>query len=149
MFSDHSSWFVKYQVVLNAILVLSQISSLGEEEEEEDTFLVLKTPQKIYSFTGKWKISVESLSADTSVLLHAVNWNGAVYWASLYGSLLYFKIDVEQLQTLPLPEGLVSSEIMPMCFKESRGHLHLIVYNDLNVSSILERNSLRLSAYVM
>ncbi|KAJ0439492.1 hypothetical protein HanPI659440_Chr16g0652601 [Helianthus annuus] len=105
---------------------------------------------QIYSSdTGKWKISVESLSADTSVLLHAVNWNGAVYWASLYGSLLYFKIDVEQLQTLPLPEGLVSSEIMPMCFKESRGHLHLIVYNDLNVSSILERNSLRLSAYVM
>ncbi|KAM0048101.1 hypothetical protein Hdeb2414_s0008g00270631 [Helianthus debilis subsp. tardiflorus] len=65
MFSDHSSWFVKYQVVLNAIpgafpdtisryafsydfKVIDVVR--GEEEEEEDTFMVLKIRENIIKY---------------------------------------------------------------------------------------------------
>ncbi|KAJ0461876.1 putative F-box domain-containing protein [Helianthus annuus] len=64
MFSDHSSWFVKYQVVLNAIPrafpdIISRyafsydfkvIDLVRGEEEEEDTFVVLKIRENIIKY---------------------------------------------------------------------------------------------------
>ncbi|KAF5761744.1 putative F-box domain-containing protein [Helianthus annuus] len=84
------------------------------------------------SYTGKWKISSESFSADYfTPFWYGVYWNGAIHWAPSCRNPLYFKIEDEQLQTLPLPAKLASSEgyydgAMPMYFGESRGHMHLV-----------------------
>ncbi|KAJ0682911.1 putative F-box domain-containing protein [Helianthus annuus] len=100
---------------------------------------------QIYSSdTRKWKISIESFPTWIASYSHGVYWNGAVYWAPAYGTFspLYFKLDVEQLQTLPLPVQMNPSETRfgEMYFGESRGHLHLIVS---------KRDSLRLNVYEM
>ncbi|XP_022020041.1 F-box protein At5g07610 [Helianthus annuus] len=93
-------------------------------------FLELFQLQTYSSDTGKWKISVESFHAIKPAFFYqGVYWNGAVFWGPYYQNYLYFKLDVEQLQTLPLPVGLPSSQIIAMYFGESRGHLHLIVRN--------------------
>ncbi|XP_076950228.1 F-box protein At5g07610-like [Bidens hawaiensis] len=84
---------------------------------------------QIYSSdTRKWKISIESFSAPKSIFLRPVYWNRAIYWPPYYGTrdYFYFKIDVEQLLTFPVPEELVDDEVL-MYFGESRGHLHSIL----------------------
>ncbi|XP_076926721.1 F-box protein At5g07610-like [Bidens hawaiensis] len=86
---------------------------------------------QVYSSdTGKWKICIESFSTMISEFCYTVYWNGAIHWApdSQSGSkFLYFKLDDEQLQMLPMPpKELVSDEVFTMYFGESRGHLHLI-----------------------
>ncbi|KAJ0642306.1 putative F-box domain-containing protein [Helianthus annuus] len=100
------------------------------------------------SYTGKWKISSESFSADYfTPFWYGVYWNGAIHWAPSCRNPLYFKIEDEQLQTLPLPANLASSEgyydgAMPMYFGESRGHLHL-------VDTAIGENRLHLNVYEM
>ncbi|XP_076940833.1 F-box protein At5g07610-like [Bidens hawaiensis] len=92
---------------------------------------------QVYSSdTRKWKICVESFSAQNLTFCQPVYWNGAVHWAPDCGScnFLYFKLDVEELQMLPVPEGLVSGEML-MYFGESRGHLHLILHNNREADS--------------
>ncbi|XP_076950308.1 F-box protein At5g07610-like [Bidens hawaiensis] len=84
---------------------------------------------QVYSSeTRKWKICIESIFAHPCEFYHPVYWNGAVHWAPGYldNNFLYFKLDVEELQMLPVPEELVSAELSTMYFGESRGHLHLI-----------------------
>ncbi|MFS8027817.1 putative F-box domain-containing protein [Helianthus anomalus] len=69
---------------------------------------------QVYSSdTKEWKISMESFA--TKLFVN--------YW--------YFKIDDQQLHTLPLPLGLIpsDSEVVRKYLGESRGHLHLIAYN--------------------
>ncbi|XP_076954514.1 F-box protein At5g07610-like, partial [Bidens hawaiensis] len=80
------------------------------------------------SDTGKWKICIEYFSAHISEFHHPVYWNGAVHWAPYYldNNFFNFKLDVEELQMLPVPEELVSAELSTMYFGESGGHLHLI-----------------------
>ncbi|XP_076886630.1 F-box protein At5g07610-like [Bidens hawaiensis] len=81
----------------------------------------------IYSSdTGQWKICGESFSIQNPPFCQPVYWNGAVHWTPDSRDLLYFKLDVEQLQTLSVQEGLMSNERSTMYFGESRGHLHLI-----------------------
>ncbi|XP_076950234.1 F-box protein At5g07610-like [Bidens hawaiensis] len=89
--------------------------------------------QMYSSDTGEWKICVESFSAKNPTFRLPVYWNGAIHWAPDFRSddnFLYFKLDVEQLQTLPVPEGLVSYVTSTMYFGESGGHLHLILRKD-------------------
>ncbi|XP_076901784.1 F-box protein At5g07610-like [Bidens hawaiensis] len=106
---------------------------------------------QVYSSdTGKWKLCIESFSAPSMfrdpvnwngesshapvpIFHNPVYWNGAVQWAPHYRSTnhLYFKIDDERLQMLPLPEGFGSDEsYLIMYFGESIGHLHLILRRD-------------------
>ncbi|KAJ0444601.1 putative F-box domain-containing protein [Helianthus annuus] len=97
---------------------------------------------QIYSSDArKWKIAIQSFPASSIFPARpGVYWNGAVYWAPFpdNSNFLYFKMDSEQLQTLPLPVGFICSY-----FGESRGHLHLIAYN------IHQENRLRLNLYEM
>ncbi|KAM0036194.1 hypothetical protein Hdeb2414_s0014g00423431 [Helianthus debilis subsp. tardiflorus] len=92
---------------------------------------------QIYSSDArKWKVSIQSFSSFIiPFFVDGVCWNRAVYWAPcrfnrLNHDIFYFKIDAGQLQMLPLPVGLMSSETVTMYFGESRGHLHLIPYNN-------------------
>ncbi|KAK9051335.1 hypothetical protein SSX86_027962 [Deinandra increscens subsp. villosa] len=98
---------------------------------------------QIYSSeTRKWKISIESFSVDHKpTFKNGVYWNGAIHWAPSYRNLhMYFKLDVEQLQPLPLPEEMKSSPMLIMYFGESRGHLHLILNNHHEKHSMLDLN---------
>ncbi|KAJ0439595.1 putative F-box domain-containing protein [Helianthus annuus] len=91
---------------------------------------------QIYSSDArKWKISIQSFHLPVRFTHPGVYWNGAIYWAPYYGNsnCLYFKLDVQQLQRLPLPEGLMTS-ITLMYFGESRGHLHLIADKNRSLS---------------
>ncbi|KAJ0837469.1 putative F-box domain-containing protein [Helianthus annuus] len=108
---------------------------------------------QVYSSdTKEWKISIESFSASIPIIRHGVYWNRAVYWASLFDNRNYwfFKIDDQQLHTLPLPLGLIpsDSEVVRKYLGESRGHLHLIAYKNfqgdmlhLNVYEMLSDHS--------
>ncbi|XP_076940848.1 F-box protein At5g07610-like [Bidens hawaiensis] len=80
--------------------------------------------QVYLSDTRTWKICVESFHVHNTSFHDPVYWNGAVYWPPRCGNrnCLYFKIDVEKLQLLPL----VDYETL-MYFGESRGHLHFIL----------------------
>ncbi|XP_076902460.1 F-box protein At5g07610-like [Bidens hawaiensis] len=105
---------------------------------------------QIYSSeTREWRVSIECLPGIVPAFGHAVYWNGAIHWASFPSpfnfncELWCFKTDSELLRKLPLPEGLMSYEILTMYFGESRGHLHLIVYN------IREGKRLRVNVYEM
>ncbi|XP_076883785.1 F-box protein At5g07610-like [Bidens hawaiensis] len=130
----HQTDCVHYKVV--CILVL---------EPREDRFQV-----QIYSSeTSEWKISIESFFAHKLGFRGPVYWNGAVHWAPFHDKQLYFKIDDEQLQTLPLPEGVMCSEVWTMYFGESRGHLHLILHTEKPDILNPEENGLRLSVYEM
>ncbi|PWA88113.1 F-box domain-containing protein [Artemisia annua] len=96
---------------------------------------------QIYSSNiGKWKSSNQSFNAPSDTLLSelfeklftcGVYWNGAIHWAPACRDPLYFKLDIEQLQKLPLPLRIASSGgyqvgYIPLYFGESRGHLHLV-----------------------
>ncbi|MFS8027560.1 putative F-box domain-containing protein [Helianthus anomalus] len=108
---------------------------------------------QIYSSdTGKWNICpVTFHSSWLFFQQQRVYWNGAFYWAPSYHNHLYFKIEDEQLQTLPLPLEMAASisSRTTMYFGESRGHLHLIVdvdypetsLNTLNVHEMLSNHS--------
>ncbi|KAJ0461915.1 putative F-box domain-containing protein [Helianthus annuus] len=86
--------------------------------------------QMYSSDTGKWKVSVESFYTVWPFVSNGVYWNRALYWAPTHRKLLYFKIHVEQLEMMPLPEEMMSSlDTYTIYFGESRGHLHLIVYD--------------------
>ncbi|KAJ0683008.1 putative F-box domain-containing protein [Helianthus annuus] len=101
---------------------------------------------QVYSSdTKEWKISIESFSASIPIFRHMVYWNGAVYWASFYdnSNYWYFKIDDQQLHKLPLPLGLIPSEVVTKYLGESRGHLHLIAYDKF------QGGMLRLNVYEM
>ncbi|XP_076921414.1 uncharacterized protein LOC143582812 [Bidens hawaiensis] len=60
----------------------------------------------------RFKSTNGSYALNLSLRQDPVYWNGAVYWPPYYRnrSYLYFKIDIEQLQTLPAQEGLVDDE---------------------------------------
>ncbi|KAK9051332.1 hypothetical protein SSX86_027959 [Deinandra increscens subsp. villosa] len=87
------------------------------------------------SHTREWKISIQSFSVQLSTVetwfigrstfRNGVFWNGAFHWFPSLKENLYFKIDVEKLQSLALPGLKKSFEYIG----ESRGHLHLIVRN--------------------
>ncbi|XP_076954512.1 F-box protein At5g07610-like [Bidens hawaiensis] len=84
---------------------------------------------QVYSSdTRIWKPCIVSFSERLLKFREPVYWNGALHWAPAYqngGRFLYFKLDVEQLSVLPMPEGLVSKTSV-MHFGKSRGHLHLV-----------------------
>ncbi|KAK9051331.1 hypothetical protein SSX86_027958 [Deinandra increscens subsp. villosa] len=83
---------------------------------------------RIYSSdTRKWKISIKSFSVRNPTFREGVYWNGAFHWVppSLQ-DYLYFKIDVQQLQSVALPVEMTAFELHTMYIGESRGHLHLI-----------------------
>ncbi|KAI7744943.1 LOW QUALITY PROTEIN: hypothetical protein M8C21_016842 [Ambrosia artemisiifolia] len=76
-------------------------------------------------------------------LLSPVYLNGALHWAPSYENFFYFKIDVEQIQTLPFPVEWMPSQVLAKYFGESRGHLHLIA------SPYHQENILHLNVYEM
>nr|KAJ0188297.1 hypothetical protein LSAT_V11C900477610 [Lactuca sativa] len=86
------------------------------------------------SDTRKWKISDESLCFPDPFLAafhYIVYWNQAIHWAPYWENQTYFKIDTEELQSLPMPVVVASSESyekwdVPLYFGESRGHLHMV-----------------------
>ncbi|XP_076941734.1 F-box protein At5g07610-like, partial [Bidens hawaiensis] len=114
---------------------------------------------QIYSSeTRMWKISVESFSPNRPFYCQdGVYWNGAIYWAPSKRNHMYFKLDVEQLQTLPLTEEMMMPSEYDYCevyLGESRGHLHLTVYrtcpnysSSLNVYEMLSDHSGRFVKY--
>ncbi|XP_015891117.3 F-box protein At5g07610 [Ziziphus jujuba] len=89
---------------------------------------------EIYSSaTRTWKLSGGPLDApfDIGSSNHGnsgdgVFWNGAVNWISKRHSLLYFNLEEEQLNEMPLPFNPEISNTSFMYFGESRDHLHLI-----------------------
>ncbi|KAJ0935101.1 putative F-box domain-containing protein [Helianthus annuus] len=96
-------------------------------EPDRDLFQI-----QIYSSdTREWKISIETFSASSHVFQQGVYWNGAVYWVTKYHKYLYFKLDVEKLQMMPLPMRFgVRLHVIATYFGESRGRLHLIAYRN-------------------
>ncbi|KAI8032396.1 F-box protein [Camellia lanceoleosa] len=79
------------------------------------------------SETGLWSPSGDPFNSDVSFNL-GVFWNGALHWISTFGGdSLYFNVDEERLETMPMPpipDGW--EERRPRYFRESRDHLHLI-----------------------
>ncbi|CAL5364114.1 unnamed protein product [Camellia sinensis] len=79
------------------------------------------------SETGLWSPSGDPFNSDVSFNL-GVFWNGALHWISTFGGdSLYFNVDEEHLETMPMPpipDGW--EERRPRYFRESRDHLHLI-----------------------
>ncbi|KAL4557172.1 hypothetical protein LXL04_035344 [Taraxacum kok-saghyz] len=107
---------------------------------------------QIYSSdTGKWKISDALFTLSTPYYAsfnYIVYWNQAIYWAPCCVNPLYFKLDTEELQSLPLPLPIASDEgyesgDCPLYFGESRGHLHLVETADRS------SNFLHLNVYEM
>ncbi|XP_022011044.2 uncharacterized protein LOC110910744 isoform X3 [Helianthus annuus] len=78
----------------------------------------------------EWRICPVTFRTDCPVFDMGVYWNGAIHWAPSYRNHLYFKIDAEQLQTLPSPVEMTIFQTLTMYFGESRGHLHLTVLVD-------------------
>ncbi|KAJ0692108.1 putative F-box domain-containing protein [Helianthus annuus] len=86
---------------------------------------------QIYSSdTREWRICPVTFCTDCPVFDMGVYWNGAIHWAPSNRNHLYFKIDAEQLQTLPSPVEMTIFQTLTMYFGESRGHLHLTVLVD-------------------
>ncbi|KAH7520918.1 hypothetical protein FEM48_Zijuj08G0196600 [Ziziphus jujuba var. spinosa] len=89
---------------------------------------------EIYSSaTRTWKLSGGPLDAPFDIgssnhgnSCDGVFWNGAVNWISKRHSLLYFNLEEEQLNEMPLPFNPERSNTSFMYFGESRDHLHLI-----------------------
>ncbi|KAD4584195.1 hypothetical protein E3N88_21796 [Mikania micrantha] len=84
---------------------------------------------QIYSSeTEKWRISQESFSVSDSLSFGpGVYSKGTMHWIPNFFDLVCFKIDVEQVQKMLLPERASSSwGSRPLYFGESRGHLHLV-----------------------
>ncbi|CAL5322917.1 unnamed protein product [Camellia sinensis] len=79
------------------------------------------------SETSLWSPSGDPFNSDVSFNL-GVFWNGALHWISTFGGdSLYFNVDEERLETMPMPpipDGW--EERRPRYFRESRDHLHLI-----------------------
>ncbi|MFS8027818.1 putative F-box domain, galactose oxidase/kelch, beta-propeller, F-box associated interaction [Helianthus anomalus] len=97
---------------------------------------------QVYSSdTKEWQISIESFSASIYFIRRGVFWNGAVYWASFFDKIKYwyFKIDDQQLHTLPLPLGLIPSVAVTNYLGESRGHLHLIASKKFQGGMLCQR----------
>ncbi|KAJ8772325.1 hypothetical protein K2173_027502 [Erythroxylum novogranatense] len=83
----------------------------------------------IYSSrSGPWRVSGNPFTAATgNVKFNGVYSNGAIHWISDYGPSLYFDVDKEQLNQMPMPpipDGWDRRRVM--YFGECRGHLHLI-----------------------
>ncbi|THG11016.1 hypothetical protein TEA_028832 [Camellia sinensis var. sinensis] len=83
---------------------------------------------EIYSSeTGLWSPSGDPFTGDVSFNL-GVFWNGALHWISTSGGdSLYFNVDKERLETMPMPpipDGWEERRLR--YFRESRDHLHLI-----------------------
>ncbi|XP_076959531.1 F-box protein At5g07610-like [Bidens hawaiensis] len=96
------------------------VRDLGQEAEQE-----MVQVQVYSSDTRKLKILVDSFRKNGYVF-----GNGAIHWPPSRGNHLWFNIEAEQLQALPLP---VEVETLPFekgnfetYFGESRGHLHFI-----------------------
>ncbi|KAL7229417.1 hypothetical protein ACSBR2_008011 [Camellia fascicularis] len=79
------------------------------------------------SETGLWSPSGDPFNGDVSFNL-GVFWNGALHWVSISGGdSLYFNVDEERLETMPMPpipDGWEERRLR--YFRESRDHLHLI-----------------------
>ncbi|XP_010263252.1 PREDICTED: F-box protein At5g07610-like [Nelumbo nucifera] len=90
---------------------------------------------EIYSSeTGPWRLSKGSFSVPLSLEFDkAVFWNGAINWYSFGEASLYFNVDQECLQTMPMPP-LPEKWDTKRCryFGESQGHLHLIEMDGYN-----------------
>ncbi|KAI3756925.1 hypothetical protein L6452_04457 [Arctium lappa] len=122
-----------------------KVICIHRAKPDEDLFQI-----QIYSSeTGKWKISDQTFSAPYYTSFTAgVYWNQAIYWAPSCINPSYFKLDVEQLQKLPLPMQVTSSGgyqegAIPHYFGECRGHLHLVERHDH------DENRLNLNVYEM
>ncbi|KAJ0837571.1 putative F-box domain-containing protein [Helianthus annuus] len=78
----------------------------------------------------EWRICPVTFRTDCPDFEMGVYWNGAIHWPPSYRNHLYFKIDAEQLQTLPSLVEMTIFQTLTMYFGESRGHLHLTVLVD-------------------
>ncbi|XP_035840059.1 F-box protein At5g07610 isoform X1 [Helianthus annuus] len=99
-------------------------------ESDDDDDVELFQIQIYSSDTREWRICPVTFRTDCPVFDMGVYWNGAIHWAPSYRNHLYFKIDAEQLQTLPSPVEMTIFQTLTMYFGESRGHLHLTVLVD-------------------
>ncbi|XP_031281986.1 F-box protein At5g07610-like isoform X1 [Pistacia vera] len=84
---------------------------------------------QIYSSkTGDWTPSTGKFWAKCGMTFKdGVFWNGGIHWISSERTSLYFNVNEEKLQEMPMPcIRDRSSERRFMYFGESRGHLHLI-----------------------
>ncbi|KAJ0461882.1 putative F-box domain-containing protein [Helianthus annuus] len=69
----------------------------------------------------EWRICPVTFRTDCPDFEMGVYWNGAIHWPPSYRNHLYFKIDAEQLQTLPSPVEMTIFQTLAMYFGESRG----------------------------
>uniref|UniRef100_A0A5B7BNX6 F-box domain-containing protein n=1 Tax=Davidia involucrata TaxID=16924 RepID=A0A5B7BNX6_DAVIN len=83
----------------------------------------------IYSSeTGTWRASGHPFMGCPSLLYYrGVFWNDAIHWIGSGGTSLYFNLDRESLQTMPMPRLYLEYKRKEVYFGESRGHLHLIL----------------------
>lgn len=105
-----------------------KVICIHRAKPDEDLFQI-----QIYSSeTRKWKVSDQTFSAPYYTLFTAgVYWNQAIHWAPSCLNPSYFKLDVQQLEKLPLPVQVTSfggyqEGAIPQYFGESAGHLHLV-----------------------
>lgn len=94
---------------------------------------------EVYSSqTGSWRLSGVPFVMPCNLKYRAgVFWNGTIHWIDHCHACLYFKVDEEQLQEMPMPpptrdpadriEAFMTSFVY---FGESRGHLHFVVNVD-------------------
>ncbi|KAJ9546250.1 hypothetical protein OSB04_025957 [Centaurea solstitialis] len=91
----------------------------------EDMFQI-----QIYSSeAGKWKISDQTFSAPYYTIFTAGAYcNQAIHWAPSCIHPSYFRLDVQQVQKLPMPVQVASYQqgAVPLYFGECGGHLHLV-----------------------
>ncbi|KAJ4706608.1 putative F-box family protein [Melia azedarach] len=83
----------------------------------------------VYSTKTKtWRPSVSTSVASTGVNFRlGVFWNSAILWISYWRNSLYFDVDEEKLQEMPMPpipDGWDERRVR--YFGEARGHLHFL-----------------------
>ncbi|XVF54910.1 hypothetical protein PTKIN_Ptkin05aG0218400 [Pterospermum kingtungense] len=101
-----------------------------QDFDHEPTCLVYQI--EIYSSqTRSWRLSGNTFIAHkTTNFCGGVFWNGAIHWIDECNrdASLYFNVEEEKLQTVPMPSVPAGWEEKPHIayFGESRDHLHLI-----------------------
>ncbi|KAK3221141.1 hypothetical protein Dsin_015111 [Dipteronia sinensis] len=84
---------------------------------------------EIYSSeTRSWQLSGRPFIAHYGLdFRRGVFWNGSVHWVNYFSPSLYFKVDDEKLQKMPMPATPIpDGGRRLMYFDESREHLHLV-----------------------
>ncbi|XP_052187592.1 F-box protein At5g07610-like [Diospyros lotus] len=100
---------------------------------------------EVYSSeTGFWRASGEPFTVNAHIMLfgNGVYWNGAVHWCCDWGDGLYFDVEKELLQIMPLPplpEEYSWYDRIVRRQMESCDHLHIVdIYNTSTQISVFE-----------